>query len=105
MSIMKRTEQKEIPNGFTSWLQFYDYFTQIANISPEDEVLRFIDKNNKEYRMKIETLKARCFDEIIEKRIPKQVGMEILRTYQNIHLHPVFYKKVEDMIDIMVLSE
>ena len=101
--------QKEIPKGFESWLQFYDQVSNKIGNSPEDFILTFVDREGNRFRTSIGSLKAKCFDEIIAKRIPKQIGKqicaEILVTYRNVHFNPEYYKKIEEMITAMSLPE
>ena len=107
-------EQKEIPEEFESWIQFYDHMNKTIPFDNLTDILRFFKQtkhfpSSTERWIKIETLKAKCFDEIIAKRIPKQIGKqicaEILVTYRNVHFNPEYYKKIEEMITAMSLPE
>jgi len=104
------TETKEIPKGFDSWLQFYDHVNKTIPLDtlaansvktawynpPLEKRLHYI---------KIETLKAKCFDELNRKRISRELSYKLLSKYNYIECGIEDYNEVSSMIEIMTLSE
>ena len=95
----------KLPEGFKSWIQFYDHVADKIGYASNSFILSFVDRNQKPFRIPISTLKAKCFDELIAKRIPKQLGIRIIDSFRSVHYHPTYGRKIEEMINVMSLPE
>lgn len=95
----------KIPKGFNSWLDFYDYFIKQHKTIGNNMLLNFIDCDNHQYRMKTEELKAKCFDELNEKRISRELANKLLSKYHYIDVGIEDYDEIAILIEIMTLPE
>ena len=103
-------EQKEIPEGFNTWMQFYDYANKTIPLDPATEdLLDFSELTRhvplREHYIKIEILKAKCFDEINSKRLSIEEMDELTHLdYSRISSSPN-REKILGMLNVMTKSE
>ncbi len=104
---------KEIPEGFDSWMQFYDKMNEFGLLNrifsdgEYGKTLEFYNSANdpNHFTIKIETLKAKCFDELNSKRIPINEANILISAYRH-HVTPnKYFNKVLEMINSMTLPK
>ena len=93
----------KIPQGFNSWLQFYDYIGKKVQLDfLSVDIIKYHEhQSDKKFEMKVRDLKAKCFDELNSKRISRDAARQLHYSCQKEHYSSKDNDEILSMIDIM----